>query len=122
MAKRRLVVNDLEYLHHLTESELSVDSSSAGLVGGSDSYADVLADDRIASVNTAGDDFSTNLETIRVGLEDDTEGTSLANLIESQQSLNESDYAYQVRSGLPKLLSDEIHGPARSGQVKRGGG
>ena len=85
-----------------------------------DKNLDISAD-RIQAGKQAGDDYTTDLETIRNTLDqDDDSGTTLGTMVESQLKLTEKETKYQVRSGIPGKASKAVKEAAAG--VKRAAG
>jgi len=76
-----------------------------------------LAADRIQAGKDAGDNYTDDLERIRGDLDDETDGTSLGNLVSMQLDMTESETEFTVASSIPNKGAKAVSSGAQ--EVKR---
>ena len=68
-----------------------------------------ISTERIAAAQTAGDDYTTELEAIRDELDAaDSSGTTLGTMVSAQLEMTEAETRYQVRLGIPKTIAKAV--------------
>ena len=79
------------------------------------------AEDRIAEGTKAGDEYISNLESIRTELGGDgAQGATLGTMVGAQLKMTEVETQYMIKSGLPKKASSAHQ--AASQEVKKAAG
>ena len=80
-----------------------------------------VASERITAAQTAGADYTENLEQIRDNLDAAAdEGTTLGNMVGSQLALVEAETRYQVTAGVPNKAAKAVK--AAAGELKQAAG